>query len=38
MRVRIAYDDENYPLLPKFPVLGLLLPDTLTSTSITQVN
>ena len=38
MRVRITYDYKNYPLLPKFPGLGLLLPDTLTSTSITQVN
>jgi len=38
MRVRISYDWKNYPLLPKFPGLGILLPDTLSSTSITQVN
>ena len=38
MRVQITYDYKNYPLLPKFPGLGLLLPDTLKSTSITQVN
>ena len=38
MRVQIAYDYKNYPLLPKFPGLGLVLPDSLKSTSITQVN
>lgn len=38
IRVRVAYDYNNHPLLPKFPGLGLLLPDTLTSTSIAQVN
>lgn len=38
IRVQITYDYKNYPLLPKFPGLGLLLPDTLKSTSITQVN
>lgn len=38
LRVRVSYDYRNYPLLPKFPGLGLLLPDTLSSTSITQVN
>jgi Flp pilus assembly protein TadG len=38
MRVQITYDYKNHPLLPKFPGLGLLLPDTLKSTSITQVN
>jgi Flp pilus assembly protein TadG len=38
MRVRISYDYKNYPLIPKFPGLGLILPDTIKSTSITQVN
>lgn len=38
IRVRISYDYRNYPLIPRFPGLGLLLPDTLKSTSITQVN
>jgi Flp pilus assembly protein TadG len=38
MRVQITYDYKNHPLLPKFPGLGLLLPDTIKSTSITQVN
>jgi Flp pilus assembly protein TadG len=38
MRVRVSYDYKNHPLMPKFPGLGLLLPDTLESTSITQVS
>jgi Flp pilus assembly protein TadG len=38
IRVQITYDYKNYPLIPKFPGLGLLLPDTLKSTSISQVN
>jgi hypothetical protein len=38
MRVQVSYDDNHYPLMPKFPGLGLLLPDTIQSTSITQVN
>jgi Flp pilus assembly protein TadG len=38
MRVQITYDYKNYPLIPKFPGLGLILPDTIKSTSITQVN
>lgn len=38
IRVQITYDYKNHPLIPKFPGLGLLLPDTLKSTSITQVN
>ena len=38
MRVRVTHDWKNYPLLPVFPGLGLLLPDTLQSTSITQVS
>lgn len=38
IRVRVAYDYDNHPLLPKFPGLGLLLPDTLSSTSIARVN
>ena len=38
IRVRIIYDYKNYPLIPRFPGLGLLLPDTLTSASIAQVN
>jgi Flp pilus assembly protein TadG len=38
MRVRVSYDYKNHPLLPRFPGLGLLLPDTIQSTSITQVS
>ncbi len=38
MRVRVSYDNNNFPLMPKFPGLGLLLPGTLRSTSITQVS
>jgi Flp pilus assembly protein TadG len=38
IRVRVSYDYKNYPLMPKFPGLNLLLPDTIKSTSITQVN
>ena len=38
MRVQVSYDYKNYPLMPKFPGFGLLLPDTLKSTSITRVN
>ena len=30
MQVQVSYDWKNHPLLPKFPGLGLLLPDTLT--------
>lgn len=36
--VEVSYDWKNYPLLPKFPGLGLLLPDTLKSTSTARVN
>jgi len=36
--VKLVYDYANYPLLAKFPGLGLLLPGTLTSTSISEVN
>jgi Flp pilus assembly protein TadG len=38
IRVRVSYDNNNFPLMPKFPGLGLLLPDTLKSTSISQVS
>jgi Flp pilus assembly protein TadG len=38
MRVRVSYDYNHYPLMPKLPGLGLLLPDTIQATSITQVN
>jgi Flp pilus assembly protein TadG len=38
MRVRVSYDNDNFPLMPKFPGLGFLLPATLKSTSITQVS
>jgi Flp pilus assembly protein TadG len=38
IRVRISYDYKNFPLIPRLPGLGLLLPDTLTSTSIARVN
>ena len=36
--VTVSYDWQNYPLLPKFPGLGILLPDTLKSTSVSQVS
>lgn len=38
IRVQVSYDYKNYPLIPKFPGLGLVLPDTLKSTSTAQVN
>jgi Flp pilus assembly protein TadG len=38
MRVRVSYDNNNFPLMPKFPGLGLMIPGTLQSTSITQVS
>jgi Flp pilus assembly protein TadG len=38
MRVRVSYDNNNFPLMPKFPGLGFLLPNTIQSTSITQVS
>ena len=38
MRVRVSYDNHNFPLMPKFPGLGFVLPGTLQSTSITQVS
>jgi len=38
VKVVASYDYKNYPLMPKFPGLGLLLPDTISSTSITQVS
>jgi Flp pilus assembly protein TadG len=38
IQVQVTYDYKNHPLMPKFPGLGLLMPDTLTSTSIVQVN
>jgi Flp pilus assembly protein TadG len=36
--VQLTYDYKNYPLLPRFPGLGLLLPDTLKSTYVAEVN
>lgn len=36
--VEVSYDWKNYPLLPRFPGLGLLLPDTLKSISVSQVS
>ena len=38
VKVVASYDYKNYPLMPKFPGLGLLLPDTISATSITQAN
>ena len=38
MRVRVSYNNAAFPLMPKFPGLGFLLPGTLQSTSITQVS
>lgn len=36
--VQLTYNYKTYPLLPKFPGLGLILPDTLKSTYIAEVN
>jgi Flp pilus assembly protein TadG len=36
--IEVSYDWKNHPLLPKFPGLGLLLPDTLKSTSVARVS
>lgn len=36
--VTVQYDYKNNPLLPPIPGLGLVLPDTLTSKSVTQIN
>lgn len=36
--VEMVYDYENHPLLPPFPLLSAFLPDTLSSTSVAQVN
>ena len=38
MQVQVSYDYKNYPLMPKFPGLGLLLPDTIKSASIVQTS
>ena len=38
IKVEVSYDWKNHPLLPRFPGLGLLLPDTLKSASVTQVS
>jgi Flp pilus assembly protein TadG len=38
MKITLSYDWKNYPLLPKFPGLGLLLPDTLTTTRVAEVS
>lgn len=38
IKVQLTYDWRNYPLIPRFPGLGLLLPDTLTSTYVARVN
>lgn len=36
--VQLTYDYEHYPLLPAFPLISNVLPDTLRSTSVTQIN
>ena len=38
MTITLTYDWKNYPLLPKFPGLGLLLPDTLRTTRVAEVS
>jgi hypothetical protein len=38
MKITLSYDWKNYPLIPKFPGLGLLLPDTLTTTRVAEVS
>lgn len=36
--IEVSYDWKNHPLLPEFPGLGLILPDTLKSTSVARVS
>jgi Flp pilus assembly pilin Flp len=36
--VEMVYDYENYPLLAPFPLISALLPDTLHSSAVAQVN
>ena len=36
--VEMVYDYKNHPLLPALPGLGLVVPDTLSATSVAQVN
>jgi hypothetical protein len=38
LEVTLVYDYDQFPLLPKLPLLSLLLPDTLTSASDVEVN
>jgi Flp pilus assembly protein TadG len=38
IKITVSYDWKNYPLMPKFPGLGFLLPDTLTSTRVAEVS
>jgi Flp pilus assembly protein TadG len=38
LQISLSYDWKNHPLLPTFPGLGLLLPDTLTSSSTVQTS
>ncbi len=38
VQVKLTYDYNHYPLLPKLPGLGLLLPDTLQSTYVAEVS
>jgi Flp pilus assembly protein TadG len=36
--VKMVYDYKNHPLLPPLPGVGLVVPDTLSATSVAQVN
>ena len=38
MQVELVYDYENFPILPRLPLLAALLPDTLTSSSDVELN
>jgi Flp pilus assembly protein TadG len=38
MTVELSYDLDNYPLLPKFPVLDAALPSTISARAVVQVN
>ena len=38
LEVKVSYDYKHHPLMPVFPGLGLLLPDTFTSTSVVQTS
>ena len=38
MRITLTYDYANHPLVPKLPLIGLALPQTLSSAATVQLN